>query len=202
MTRIATNPAPSELPHDLLSAPGVGEQDKMFNLAKATAYFRQLEGQCDDAIQMQDDLIRQVTLRSRQALADLEGDGRFVSLNSACSTNAVQRENTSLPAQRIIGDEDFVPLAKRGFVQSAQPHELDQIEVLEFEILQLRKRMVMIEVGIMESKPQTPHEIAIKLKFVANLLIDGGEVDVEAFATLADQLADRLLATYENPNFA
>jgi hypothetical protein len=171
------------------------KKDIPFNLPQAISFHAELEAKCDAVIQDQDDLIRIVTQRCRDA-APLEPKP------AAClaPVSKQQAETVSNDA-KPSAQSSLAPMVSPAFGSHATEEELDEIEALEFDILQLRQRMAVVETEIAKHNPLTPTDTARKLQFLARLVADGGEVDMHAFAQLVDEGAGMLLAALGEVGF-
>lgn len=165
-----------------------------FEIQKAMEFFVQNELKCDELIQQQDDIIRRIALRARH-----EGNNRGARSSSPGLALSSLPEEVS-PARDRVADawaRDLVPLVSGDFASVATPEDLNDIEELEFEILGVRRLMSEIELAILSHVPLTPKDMILKMKFMAGLVIDGAEIDIEAFALLADDVAKRLLLGFD-----
>ena len=169
-----------------------------FNLTNAILYFAELEATCDDVIQKQDELIRNVTIRCRDAVqVASRDDGRALLVPLAGG-----QADLVLPAKgTALVDGSLAPMASHTFVLQATDDEAEDIEQLEFDIIQLRQRMRAVEDEIVNHDPLTPMDMAKKMKFLAGLVADGGEVDMHAFARLVETGGDMLLAALGEVGF-
>jgi hypothetical protein len=174
------------------------QKDIPFSLTQAISFHAELETRCDAVIQEQDDLIRTVTLRC-QAGAALEKKA------AALFPTSVATEQTETPAfsngAKPLAQSSLAPLVSPAFGSHATEAELDEIETLEFEIIELRQRMTFVEKEITKYNPLTPMDTARKLQFLARLVADGGEVDMHAFAQLVDEGAGMLLTALGEVGF-
>lgn len=189
------NSISQEAPHD--NAASI-KMDIPFNLTKASQYFAELEASCDEVIQKQDELIRKVTRRCRdigQVAVEKPVYGPLV-------TSTGDPVDPRMPAKGAsIMSESLAPMASQTFILQATVDEAEDIEQLEFEIIQLRQQMRTVEDEIVNYDPLTPTDIAKKMKFLAGLIADGGEVDMDAFARLVDTGADMLLTSLGEVGF-
>jgi hypothetical protein len=162
-----------------------------FSLPEAIALHARLENDCDALIQAQDALIRAVTRRCQSS----PDPAPPVEPGLPRGAKAQRGQPIGLP------HEAFAPIASSEFVLRASPDEAKSIETREFEIAQLRQSMRKVEEEIETYSPATPSDIAMKLKFLSALLVDGGEVDLDAFARLAEISAGILLDALETSGF-
>lgn len=170
------------------------DPNNRFEIQTAMEFFVKNEFRCDDLIQRQDEIIRRVALRTSQESNDkgtecLDPD-LALGLLPKVSGHAKDRVAEAW-------GRDLVPLVSGDFATAAAPEDLDAIEELEFEILDVRRLMSEIELAILSHVPLTPKDMVLKMKFMAGLVIDGAEVDIEAFAWLADDVAKSLLLGFD-----
>lgn len=170
-----------------------------FSMSEAVALHARLEAACDDLIQKQDALIRAVALRCRQPLPE-PGDPADRTLAILSNVPHAARAKGNLSDGTPL--DAFAPLASVKFAHEASESEAEKIEALEFEIAQMRAALRKVEVEIQKYSPTTLSDIARKLKFLSTLLVDGGEVDLDAFARLAEVGADMLLDTVTASGFS
>jgi hypothetical protein len=166
-----------------------------FSLTEAIALHARLEAACDDLIQKQDSLIRTVALRCRPEPAASADRARAAVPGMMLGALAQNDRSEGIPP------DAFAPLASARFVHEASAGEAEGIEALEFKIAQTRAAMRKIEVDIETYSPATTPDIARKLAFLSALLIDGGEVDLDAYARLAETGAGMLLEALESTGF-
>ena len=185
MPRMIDSPSTAHLQDELRYNAAYLAQETPFLLSQAIKYYDELEEKCDAAIQEQDELIRAVTLRCRSAEAPAQpaAIGATVLIPSS-------------PAEAALA-----PMVSPAFVTEATQEEIANIEMLEFEILQLRQRMHIVERAIAKHEPLTPTDTAKKLKFLARLIADGGEVEMDAFAQLVEVGAEMLLTALGEVGF-
>jgi hypothetical protein len=168
-----------------------------FSITNATHFYMELEERCDALIQEQDELIRAVTMRCKTSIAP-EPTERLL----LAPTSTQQKDvSVSSGATRPISQSPLAPLVSSAFDTQATQEEIDDIEALEFEIIQLRQRMSLIEREITKYDPLTPKDAARKLQFLARLVADGGEVDMHSFAELADRCSEMLLVALGEVGF-
>lgn len=166
------------------------KKDIPFSLTQAISFHAEMEAKCDTKIQEQDDLIRLVTQRC-QAGVTPEPKPAVI----ATSMAAEQPETAAITTgAKPLVQPSLAPMVSLAFGSHATEEEMDEIEALEFEIIELRQRMALVEREITKHNPLTPTDTARKLQFLARLVADGGEVDMHAFAQLVDEGAGMLLA--------
>lgn len=85
-----------------------------------------------------------------------------------------------------------LPSAKRRFVTSAKSSEIKEIEIVEERILLERGNMNHLEQAIFECVPKSPHDALTKLKFLASLMLDGGDMEQDYFAYLVEECVSAL----------
>lgn len=168
-----------------------------FLLSQAIKYYDELEEKCDAAIQEQDALIRTVTLRCQSAgpSAELSGSG------GAVLAPANEHTGQASSSVQSSAEADLAPMVSPAFATEATQDEIFDIEGLETDIRLLRQRMHIVERAIAEHEPLTPTDTARKLKFLARLIADGGEVEMDAFAQLAEVGAEMLLTALGEVGF-
>ena len=191
MPRMIDSPATTHLQDELRYNAAYLAQETPFLLSQAIKYYDELEEKCDAAIQEQDELIRAVTLRRRGAQPS---DTVLVPANEQTGQTLPSRAQS--PAESALA-----PMVSPSFVTEATQDEISNIEMLEFEILQLRQRMHIVERAIAKHEPLTPTDTAKKLKFLARLIADGGEVEMDAFAQLVEVGAEMLLTALGEVGF-
>ena len=174
------------------------KKDIPFNLSTAIQYFAELEAKCDEVIQKQDDLIREVTLRCRDARQASSSNPSYAPLVAA----TVDQDDPDVSAgSKSNVSTSLAPMASQTFILEATVDEAEDIEQLEFEIIQFRQRMRAVEDEIVNHNPLTPTDLAKKMKFLAGLVADGGEVDMDAFARLVEEGSDMLLTALGEVGF-
>jgi hypothetical protein len=188
MPRMIDSPSTAHLQDELRYNAAYLAQETPFLLSQAIKYYDELEEKCDAAIQEQDELIRAVTLRRRGAQP------------SDTVPNEHTEQTLSSRAQPPA-ESALAPMVSPSFVTEATQDEISNIEMLEFEILQLRQRMHIVERAIAKHEPLTPTDTAKKLKFLARLIADGGEVEMDAFAQLVEVGAEMLLTALGEVGF-
>ncbi|MGQ0563816.1 MAG: hypothetical protein ACT4OK_01925 [Gemmobacter sp.] len=180
---------------DAKEGPGT-TRDLPMQLDRVIEYFAEIETNCDDLIQEQDWLIREVTHRvSKASGASLSGETLHpISTNqnagsmvSASNLPFEQYRQVAGLANRVI--ENQMPMATQQFIQQAGKEDVARIEELEDEIGILRQRMRDVEHQILDYTPETPEHVVLKLRFMSLLMIDGGEIDVDFFAYLVEECA-------------
>ena len=174
------------------------KKDIPFNLSKAIQYFADLEAKCDDVIQRQDELIREVTHRCRAARQAPSNNPGYVPLVAA--TGDHEDPDVSAGSKSNVSTS-LAPMASQTFILEATVDEAEDIEHLEFEIIQFRQQMRLVENEIVNHVPLTPTDHAKKMKFLAGLLADGGELDMDDFARLVETGADMLLTALGEVGF-
>jgi hypothetical protein len=172
-------------------------KDIPFNLAQAISFHAEMEAKCDAVIQAQDDLIRMVTQRCRAGVAPEPKPAVFP---ISVATDQPEAATASTAARPLV-QPSLAPMISLAFGSHATEAELNEIEALEFEIIQLRQRMTLVEREITKYNPLTPTDTARKLQFLARLLADGAEVDMHAFAQLVDEGAGMLLTALGEVGF-
>jgi len=179
------------------TAPVLGET--LMNLKTAISYFSDVEEQCDRAIQAQDDLIRRVTRRMPEKTARTDQSETYVplTLTPALRPDLKASEMPFEEFHEVAGLANKVlqkqmPMATKRFMSQAGRLEIDQIEQLEAGISSLRQLMRDVELQILNHTPQSADEVAMKLKFMAALMLDGGEIEVDFFAYLVEESAEIL----------
>ncbi len=170
------------------------KKDLPFSLAQAISFHAELEAKCDAVIQAQDDLIRMVTQRCRAGVAPEPKPAVF-------PTSVATEQPVAVAVPNGFAHSSLAPMVSLAFGSHATEEELDEIETLEFEIIQLRQRMTLVEKEIAKHTPLTPMDTARKLQFLARLVADGGEVDMHAFAQLVDEGAGMLLTALGEVGF-
>jgi hypothetical protein len=173
------------------------KKDTPFSLAQAIRFHAELEAKCDAVIQTQDDLIRMVAQRYKTGVAPEQKQAVFP---ISVATDRSEAAAISTGAKPLV-QPSLAPMVSLAFGSHATEAELDEIEALEFEIIQLRQRMTLVEREITKYNPLTPTDTARKLQFLARLLADGAEVDMHAFAQLVDEGAGMLLTALGEVGF-
>ncbi|MFZ1479261.1 MAG: hypothetical protein WAT25_00640 [Paracoccaceae bacterium] len=174
---------------------GSAKKENPFNLAKAVQYHEELEASCDEVIQKQDDLIRKVTHRCHEAgrlSTDKPGYAPLVSPTREEGEPGLSAQDHSA---------SLAPMASQAFILQANDDEADCIEQWEFDIGLLRQRMRLVEDEIVKHAPVTPVDVARKMKFLAGLVADGGEVDMDAFSRLVLEGSEMLLTALGEVGF-
>ena len=172
--------------------------DRM-NLSRAIEHFTSIEDKCDAAIQEQDDLLRQITRRIPEDWVSTTDKSNYMPL-IAFPFSQSDVKASDLPfqeyrqvaelANKVMGKQ--MPMATNRFMNQAKRHEIDQIEQLEADIEHLREMMRNVETQILDYTPCTAEEVAVKLKFVTALMLDGGEIEIDFFVYLVEECADIL----------
>ena len=177
--------------HDVINT-AAGEVVDKCTLAELIARHNYMEKLCEDALTEQDELARsfysansgmshsdlveiktgQFELRNQLSISDLAFDD-FKQMNQL--------------AKQVV--PQGLPNASRRFMVNACTPEFAQIEYLEETIKIYRFRMSTIEQEILESIPASKGEAVAKLKFMANLMVDGGDIEIDYFAYLVDECA-------------
>ena len=175
------------------------KEPQPMNLRKTIQYFSDIENRCDDAIQEQDTLIRQITRRLPEETLKSPSGNEYIPL-TAPNDVRTSLKGSDLPydeyrevaqlANKVIKNQ--MPMATKRFMNQAGRQEVDRIEYLEVDISSLRQQMRDIEIQILNHTPKTAGEVAQKLKFMAALMLDGGEIEVDFFAYLVEEAADVL----------
>jgi len=169
------------------------------NLRKAIQYFSEIESRCDDAIQEQDNLIRQITRRLPEDAIEAPGVDEYIPLTISKDVRTSLKgsdlpfdefREVALLANKVIKNQ--MPMATKRFMSQAGRQEVDRIEDLEVDISSLRQQMRDVELQILNHTPRTAEEVARKLKFMTALMLDGGEIEVDFFAYLVEEAADVL----------
>jgi hypothetical protein len=178
-----------------LRADHKGAPDR-FAIDRAIDFFYQQEAHCDALIQQQDRLIRSVVMQANSlwgaALGGVATPGK---------TGLSDNRSNILRAEDLVAEawaKDLSPLISPDFATVASDQEREEIDELEFKIHRTRQMMDEIEGSILRHKPATPKEMILKLKFMAGLVRDGGEVDIEALARLAEDVSASLLLGFED----
>ena len=174
------------------------KKDIPFSLANAIGYHAELEAKCDAIIQKQDDLIRGVTQRCRESQPLSSDNPKYAPLVSP--GREPQSADRSVQEQAAFPDV-FAPMASQAFILQASDDEAEEIEQCEFDIALLRQRMRAVEDEIVNHAPLAPVDLAKKMKFIAGLVADGGEVDMDAFARLVEEGSNMLLAALGEVGF-
>jgi hypothetical protein len=173
------------------------KKDIPFSLTQAIRFHAEMEAKCDTKIQEQDDLIRLITQRCQ---AGVTPEPKPAVLAPSVAAAQTETDATSTGAKPLV-QPSLAPMVSLAFGSHATEEELDDIETLEFEIIELRQRMTLVEKEITKHNPRTPTDTALKLQFLARLVADGGEVDMHAFAKLVDDGAGMLLAALGEVGF-
>jgi len=187
MTNFTISPLKSLLPATAFDNTELSTQETAFSFERAIQYHEDLETACDEVIQEQDDLIRKITFRCRAAGQLLVSGHKYSPLVSP-SRHAAE---PGLPAQDQLAT--FAPMASQTFAMQAEADETDRIEQWEIDISFLRQRMRVVEDEIVQQSPVTPVDVARKMKFLAGIVADGGEVNMDAFSRLVLEGSDMLL---------
>lgn len=175
------------------------------NIKRAIQYFSEIEDQCDAAIQEQDFIIRNVTRRLPEAVENLRTDANYVPLMLEPSLRAAPKvsdlaysefRQVAQLANKFVDHQ--MPMATKRFMHQAGPEEIEQIEQLEVDITMLRQRMRDVEILILNQPPVTADEVAMKLKFLAALMLDGGEIELDYFAYIVEESAEILEEALSN----
>ncbi len=195
MTLSSTTPTADLSPEITHYNMAFSKKEIPFNLTNAIQYHEELEATCDKVIQKQDDLIRKITRRCRDA-GLLSGDNPVYA--PLVSPSRHQGE-PGLPARDHLAS--FAPMASQAFILQADDDETDCIEQWEFDVGFLRQRMRAVEDEIAMHVPATPLDVARKMKFLAGIVADGGEVDMDAFARLVLDGSDMLLTALGEVGF-
>jgi hypothetical protein len=149
-------------------------------VANLVALYDEIEQLCESAISRQEGLARQLYAVRPDA-------------PSACTAPAISdldfddfRHKHALAAKVVPGG---LLNASRRFMMTAHAPCLVEIEDLEEAIRLLRCRMGVVEQDILNLTPGSALDAATKLKFMASLMLDGGNLDVDYFAYLVEECA-------------
>lgn len=91
-------------------------------------------------------------------------------------------------AQSIV--PSGLPNTRRRFLTNASAHKFDDLETVDAEVKLLKYEMGILEQKIFDYTPCSTLEAAGKLRFIANILVEGGSVEVDYFAYLVDECAE------------
>jgi len=181
------------------------EAPQSMDIKKAIQYFSKIEDQCDIAIQEQDFIIRNITRRLPDTKEAFKTSASYVPLMLEPCNRVVQKVS-DLPytefrqvaqlANKVLDQQ--MPMATKRFMHQASPEEIEEIEQLEVDITSLRQRMRDIEILILNQVPKNADEVAMKLKFLAALMLDGGEIELDYFAYIVEESAEILEESLRN----
>lgn len=168
--------------------------------------YDRLERHCDEVLERQDKLARQMYRRAEdmgdatreEGLGELaagvvttnsgelkmRSDLRFGDISPDNFRQLARVAKTSVPQNFTIG--------KKRFILNACSLELGEIEDCELEVRILQFRMKEIEQNILEHVPVGLDEIISKLRFLVGLMLDGVEIDTDYFAYQVEECADVL----------
>lgn len=173
--------------------------DVPMSLKSAISYFSDIEAKYDQAIQDQDVLIREINQRIPRTNVSDGAQGLLVPM-MLTPTARSEFHASDLPydefrkmaelANKVVKKQ--MPMATKRFMSQAGRYEIDQIEQLEANITILRQHMRNVELQIMNHTPRSGLDVALKLKFLAALMLDGGEVEMDYFAYLIEECAEIL----------
>jgi hypothetical protein len=166
------NPAihPTQHPHPRAEAASAQ------TVATLIAQYEKVEGLCEKAIERQEGLARQIyaePARGDDPAPSEIGFGEF-------------RQMHALARKVVPGG---LPNASRRFVMKARAPGVVEIEELEETIRLCRGRMTAIEQDILNLAPASVEDATAKLKFMASLMLDGGNLEVDFFAYLVEECA-------------
>lgn len=146
----------------------------------------QFESQCEIHIEQQEMITRQ--LMWRQQLSGLNVPKFFPPSESGSDSPVEQTpgfdEYRRRHAVASAMNQSGLPVTKRRFVISATDDEINEIEDLEEKIQRERAWMSAVEQALFDCVPRNGSEAIAKLKFLTNLMVDGGEVEQDYFAYL------------------
>ncbi len=163
-------------PHHLL--PAHPETAPSQTVSALVAQYDEVESACETAIGQQEQIARRIYAAHTEHL----------SAGAPVSDLAFDdfRHMHEL-ARKVV--PSGLPNAGRRFVMKAQSPSLTQIEDLEETIRLCRCRMAVYEQDILNLAPVSAQDAAVKLKFMASLMLDGGNLEVDFFAYLVEERA-------------
>lgn len=182
-------------------------QENIFDLVARHAF---IQGECDRAIQRQEDLRRRFYRTQDQ---DLNGQPYFAQhSNDELQGGVLQREAGVLhprnqsrisdlsrqdARQRLGLAADNVPEglsnARRRFALNALGPEMRELREIEGEIAILRMAMTDIEETILDHKPAALGEAMSKLSFLSGMMLDGRVFDQHDLGYILDECAAAVL---------
>jgi len=172
-----------------------GEQT-LLDFKKAIAYFSVLEDRCDEAIQNQDNLIRQVTRRMHGTIdATGDADAKLPLLLHNSHDTAIQATDRPFSDYRkaaAVANTHLGPqkaMATLRFINQAERSEINAIEDLEADVSELRRMMNEVEALILENVPRSAEDATAKLTFMTGLMLDGGDIEFDYFAYVVAECA-------------
>lgn len=149
-------------------------------VAALVARYEEVEALCEKAIESQERLARQIYAQHSEG----PPSGRTAAISDIAF--AEFRQMHALARKLVpVG----LPNASRRFVTKAGAPGLVEIEDMEETIRQYRCRMSVIEQEILNLAPASVQDAAAKLTFMACLMLDGGNLEVDFFAYLVEECA-------------
>ena len=156
--------------------------------------FEYLDKLCEDAIVHQDNLARKTysvpdaTLEPTREPVEIK-TGDLVARAGLNVTDLGFRDFRKLRnlAQTLV--PAGLLSAKRRFLVNAFSPDISKITDLEDVIMIYRLQMGNLEHEILEYTPRNMSEAVAKLKFIAVLMLDGGDLEIDLFAYLVEECA-------------
>lgn len=170
-------------------------------LADLIAQHSYMEKLCEGALTEQDELAHRFYSSAAASAKDLVEvkSGRMEPRNQLSISDLAFDDfrQVNRLARKVV--PQGLPNANSRFMINACTPEFEQIEYLEESIKIYRYQMTLIEQEILESVPPSKGEAVAKLKFMANLMVDGGEIETDYFAYLVDECASVIGAHLDRP---
>jgi hypothetical protein len=163
-----------------LLLPSRPEKGPTQTVSALVAQYDELESACEKAIGQQEQLARRLYAERTEDLCT----GTSMPISDIAFGEFRHMHEL---ARKVV--PDGLPNASRRFMMKAQSPGLAEIEDLEETIRLCRCRMGIYEQDILNLAPASAQDAAVKLKFMASLMLDGGNLEVDFFAYLVEECA-------------